>query len=154
MTTMHKLQDNKLNNKTTNNYIITCQHQPVYTLGTRKDTSYMSPQMLQNLQRMENVEIIKTNRGGLITFHGPGQLVCYPVVNLKDFSLTLRCYVHKMEQVLIDTCKEFGLDGHRTNDVGIWLGNDKIAALGVHCKRHVTTHGVALNCDTGFSKLC
>ena len=101
MTTMHQLQEDKLEKGVKENYLITCQHHPVYTLGTRKDTSYMTPQMLQNLNNMDGVELIRTNRGGLITFHGPGQLVCYPVVNLRDFGWTLRCYVHKLEQVLI-----------------------------------------------------
>ena len=150
LTTMHHLRDNKLNKGVKENYLITCQHHPVYTLGTRKDVSYMSQEMLQNLESI-GAELIKTNRGGLITFHGPGQLVCYPVINLKDFSLSVRCYVHKLEQLLINLCNDFGLEAHRTDDVGIWLGNSKIAALGIHCKRYVTTHGIALNCNNDLS---
>ena len=130
-------------------YLFLCQHHPVYTVGIRTK-EYMDTDVINRLKELD-ADYQYTDRGGLITFHGPGQLVCYPVLNLKNYGLTLRCYIHKLEQVVMETCKQFGVETHRTNDVGIWIGNDKIAAIGVHCQRHVTSHGLALNCNTDLS---
>jgi len=125
------------------------KHHPVYTVGIRtKD--YMDTEVINRLKELD-AEYQYTDRGGLITFHGPGQLVCYPVLNLKNYGWTLRCYIHKLEQVVMDTCQQFGVETHRTDDVGIWIGNEKIAAIGVHCQRHITSHGLALNCNTDLS---
>ena len=149
MKVMHNLQSDK-HDGDENDYLIVCQHQPVYTIGKRKGLDYMDDSMIDNLKDL-NAELCYTDRGGLITYHGPGQLVLYPVINLKHFSLSVRCYVNRLEELVIRTCKDFAVDGHRTDDVGIWVGNDKIAAIGIHCKRYVTTHGAALNCNTDLS---
>ena len=129
--------------------ILICQHRPVYTVGIRT-RDYMDESEMVRLKGL-GAEFVYTDRGGLITFHGPGQLVCYPILNLKHYDLSLRCYIHKLEEVIMQTCQKFGVATHRTDDVGIWIGNNKIAAIGVHCKRHVTSHGLALNCNTDLS---
>lgn len=129
--------------------ILTCEHHPVYTVGIRTQ-DYVERKMIDNLKAL-SAEFEYTDRGGLITFHGPGQLVCYPVLNLKHYNISLRCYIHKLEEAIINTCKEFGIQANRTNDIGIWIGNDKVAAIGVHCKKYVTYHGLALNCNTDLS---
>ena len=142
-------QDREAGNKGQHDRILLCQHHPVYTVGIRtKD--YIDQTEKARLMQL-GAEFIYTDRGGLITFHGPGQLVCYPILNLKQYNLSLRCYIHKLEEVIMQTCHKFGVATHRTDDVGIWVGDNKIAAIGVHCQRHVTSHGLALNCNTDLS---
>ena len=129
--------------------ILVCEHQPVYTVGLRTE-NYKNDDMINNLKKL-NAEFHFTNRGGLITFHGPGQLVFYPVINLKHYNSSVRCYIHNLEEVIIKTCCEFGIESYRTSDIGIWIGNNKIAAVGVHCRQYITSHGLALNCNTDLS---
>jgi len=126
-----------------------CEHKPVYTIGMRTQ-KYVDPDIASELQKL-GAEFYFTDRGGLITFHGPGQLVCYPVINLKNFTPGVRWYICKLEEVLIKTCTQFGIDAKRTSDVGIWVGENKIAAVGIHCSRYITSHGIALNCNTDLS---
>ena len=133
----------------TRDFVLTCEHHPVYTVGIRT-RNYMDQKVIEELKEL-NAEFQYTDRGGLITFHGPGQLICYPILNLKNFGLTVRCYIHKLEEVLIRTCKDFSIDANRTNDIGIWIGNDKVAAIGVNCRKYITTHGLALNCNTDLT---
>lgn len=149
MNIMHKLQKDK-HDGDTNDYVIACEHHPIYTVGKRKGLDYMDKEMVEKLRKID-AEFCYTDRGGLITFHGPGQQVLYPVINIKNYSLSVRCYVNRLEEVVIQTSKDFGIDAYRTDDVGIWVGNDKIAAIGIHCKRFVTTHGLALNCNTDMA---
>lgn len=126
------------------NVLILTEHHPVYTIGIRtKDYTINDEQHLRAL----GAEFYKTNRGGLITFHGPGQLVAYPIINLKDFEPSIRWYVCHLEKTIIDMCKQLNLDAKTTPDTGVWIDNRKICALGVHCKRYITTHGLALNCN-------
>ena len=129
--------------------ILVCEQQPVYTVGLRTE-NYKNDDMINNLKKL-NAEFHFTNRGGLITFHGPGQLVFYPVINLKHYNSSVRCYIHNLEEVIIKTCCEFGIESYRTSDIGIWIGNNKIAAVGVHCRQYITSHGLALNCNTDLS---
>ncbi|KAG0428401.1 hypothetical protein HPB47_024615 [Ixodes persulcatus] len=100
--------------------------------------------------RKLGADFVKTNRGGLITFHGPGQLVAYPILYLGSFNeqKSMRWYVCQLEKTVVDTCAHFGLRADTTQETGVWIGDNKIAAIGVHGSRYVTTHGVALNCST------
>lgn len=126
------------------NILILTEHQPVYTIGIRtKDYSIDDEEYLRSL----GAEFYKTNRGGLITFHGPGQLVAYPIINLKDFKPSIRWYVCHLEKTIIDLCKQYELNATTTADTGVWIDDRKICAMGVHCKRYITSHGLALNCD-------
>lgn len=97
--------------------------------------------------RKLGAEFHKTNRGGLITFHGPGQLVSYPIINLKNFNQGIRWYVETMEKTIIDLCAKYGLKAETTKDTGVWIGNKKICAIGIHVSRYVTMHGLAFNCN-------
>jgi lipoate-protein ligase B len=92
-------------------------------------------------------DFVKTNRGGLITFHGPGQLVAYPIINLKNFKQGVRWYVCNIEKTVIDLCKKYDITAATTSDTGVWIGDRKICAIGIHVSRHVTMHGLALNCN-------
>uniref|UniRef100_A0A8C1II11 lipoyl(octanoyl) transferase n=1 Tax=Cyprinus carpio TaxID=7962 RepID=A0A8C1II11_CYPCA len=91
------------------------------------------------------------SRGGLITFHGPGQLVCYPVLNLGCFRKSVRWYVCELERTVIKTCGQFGIEASTSPDTGVWAGDNKICAIGIHCGRYITSHGLALNCNTDMS---
>lgn len=97
-------------------------------------------------------DFYKTSRGGLITFHGYGQLIAYPILNLKNFRSSVRWYVGQIEKSIIDMCKKYDLEAETTKDTGVWIeGNRKICAIGIHVSRHVTTHGLALNCNTDLN---
>ncbi|XP_036323332.1 putative lipoyltransferase 2, mitochondrial [Rhagoletis pomonella] len=128
------------------NYLILQQHNPVYTIGIR--TKNYTEEDERRLRKL-GAEFYRTNRGGLITFHGPGQLVAYPIIHLRQFQPKMRWYVATLEQTVIATCRNMGvLQATATSDTGIWVGNNKICAIGVHGSRYVTTHGIGLNCCT------
>lgn len=130
------------------NYLIMCEHSPVYTFGKRQSKGDLSGEF----QRLQGVgaECYATPRGGLTTFHGPGQLVCYPVLNLRNFKHGAKWYVNQLEELVISTCREMGVRAERCEHVGIWTGDNKICALGVNIRARCTTHGLALNCNTNL----
>lgn len=130
------------------NVIILTEHNPVYTIGIR--TRNYSIDEEEDLRRL-GAEFYKTNRGGLITFHGPGQLVAYPIINLKNFEPSVRWYVCHIEKTIIDLCKKYGITARTTEDTGVWVDNRKICAVGIHASRYITTHGLALNCNVDLS---
>jgi lipoate-protein ligase B len=130
------------------NSLVLLEHNPVYTVGIR-DKAYTQEE--ESRLRALNAQFYRTNRGGLITFHGPGQLVAYPVINLKKFHTNVRCYVSKIERMIIRLCAEFGLKGETSLDTGVWVEDKKICAIGIHASRYVTSHGLALNCNTDLS---
>ena len=137
--------------------LVMVEHPPVYTTGVRtKEYSVEEEQRLRGL----GADFVRTNRGGLITFHGPGQLVVYPILNLRDFApestsrkslLGMKWYINTLEQMVIDLIGEMGVRGSRSPHTGVWVGNNKICAMGVHNSNLVTSHGLALNCDTDMS---
>nr|XP_026484432.1 putative lipoyltransferase 2, mitochondrial [Vanessa tameamea] len=133
----------------TKNYdtLLLVEHKPVYTVGIRDDTSKEEILRLRSL----GAEFRKTNRGGLITFHGPGQLVAYPIINLKHFRPSVKWYVNSLEETIIQMCEELGIKAGRSPHTGVWVEDDKIAAIGIHASRYVTTHGICLNCDNDLS---
>src|SRR5213592_2369179 len=129
--------------------LLLLEHPPVITLGRGGDARNLlaAPAILQS----QRVRFYETTRGGDITYHGPGQLVGYPIVHLGEGRRDVRKYVTALEEVLIRTVAEYGIaagrvDGRR----GIWVGNDKIAAIGVRIARWVTSHGFALNVNTNL----
>jgi lipoyl(octanoyl) transferase len=127
--------------------LLLLEHFPVYTLGRGGDESNLlaSPERLREI----GAELVRVDRGGDITFPGPGQIVAYPIVELKD-PLDLRRYVRTLETAIIDTAAAFGVTGARIErHPGIWVdGERKLAAIGVRVRRGVTTHGLALNVNT------
>ena len=126
--------------------LILVEHDPVYTLGKNANEDHL----LQS--RDESVDVFNIERGGDITFHGPGQLVGYPILDLSNYKKSVSWYMRTLEQVLIDTLIEFKIIAQR-NDVltGVWVGDEKIAALGVRISRWVTMHGFALNVNPDLS---
>ena len=122
-------------------------HPHVFTLGRGADVS----NILADRQQLEtnSVEVHETGRGGDVTYHGPGQLVCYPIINLKPDRCDVHRYVRDIEEVLIRTIGEFGVTGARIAGLtGVWVGNEKIGAIGVRIARWITSHGFALNVNT------
>jgi lipoyl(octanoyl) transferase len=124
--------------------LLLLEHFPVYTVGRGGDAANMlaTPERLRSL----GAQLIRVDRGGDITFHGPGQLVAYPIVALAD-PLDLRRYVRALEAAVIDTAAQFGVQAGRVAGLtGVWVeGDRKLAAIGVRVRRGVTTHGLALN---------
>ena len=121
------------------------EHPPVITLGRRTDESAEL-----HIPDGAPVDIVETDRGGRSTFHGPGQLVCYPILDLRRHGRDVKRYVRNLEEALIVTLGSFGLQGARIEGLtGVWLEGPprKIASIGVHVARWVTTHGYALNVD-------
>ncbi len=127
--------------------LLLLEHFPVYTIGRGGDPANMlaTPERLREI----GAELIRIDRGGDVTFHGPGQIVAYPIVELRD-PLDLRRYVRILEAAIIDTATAFGVIADRlAGHPGIWVeGGRKLAAIGVRVKRGVTTHGLALNVNT------
>ena len=129
--------------------LLLLEHPPVITLGRGGDVrNLIAP--VATLQS-EGVRFYETTRGGDITYHGPGQLVGYPIIHLGEGNRDVRKYVTKLEEVLIRTVAHYGLTAERADGKrGIWIGNDKIAAIGVRIARWVTSHGFALNVATNL----
>lgn len=145
----------KMRGERTSNYLFFVEHPPVYTLGKSGKEANM---LLDAMQlRVKHAEFIKVDRGGDITFHGPGQLVAYPVVDLENFGMGVKEYVWMLEEVVIGALKKYGLSGERVEGAtGVWLGKGlscerKICAIGVKCSRYVTMHGFALNVNTDLA---
>lgn len=134
----------------TRDRLLLCEHPPVYTLGK---SGAMENLLVENQALAElGVGFFRTNRGGDITFHGPGQIVGYPVLDLEHFFTDLGKYMRSLEQVIIDTLADYGLEGDRLEGAtGVWLDPGiphrarKICAMGVKCSRWVTIHGFAFN---------
>jgi len=126
--------------------IIFVEHNHVYTLGKNANKN----NILSNYP--EDVEVYNIDRGGDVTYHGPGQLVGYPIINIKILNISIGKYILTLEKILINTLKEFGISAQmRDKLIGIWVGDEKIGAIGVRVKGGVTMHGFALNVNTDLS---
>jgi lipoyl(octanoyl) transferase len=127
--------------------LIFVEHPHVITMGRNgHDENLLAS---QEVLRRSGVEFHHTDRGGDVTYHGPGQVVGYPIFDLREWKRDVVAYVRALEQVLIDALAEFGLRGERVaGATGVWVGGAKIAAIGVHISRWVTSHGFALNVTT------
>jgi lipoyl(octanoyl) transferase len=124
--------------------VLLLEHPPVVTLGRRADETEL------HLPDGAAVDVVETNRGGKSTFHGPGQLVCYPILDLKRHGRDVKEYVRKLEQAIVKTVEPFGIEATCIDGLtGVWLTRPprKLASIGVHVARWVTTHGYAVNVD-------
>lgn len=133
-------------------HLLLLEHPHVYTLGRNADGGDVlaSPEWLE----ARGVEIAECDRGGQVTYHGPGQLVGYPIVNLSPDRRDIRRYVHDLQEVLVRTLADFGVAAEGREEqalIGVWVGKEKIASIGVHLSRWITTHGFALNVSTDLS---
>lgn len=137
-------------------HLLFCEHPPVYTLGKSGKESHILVSREELMQR--NISYFPTNRGGDITFHGPGQIVGYPIIDLEKFYTDIGRYLRNLEEVIIRTIGHYGLKGERSpGETGVWLDPEnklmarKICAMGVRCSRWVTMHGFALNVNTDLN---
>jgi len=124
--------------------ILLLQHSPVFTIGRDggKNNILISRERMNRL----GIEVYETNRGGNVTYHGPGQLVAYPILNLNKFKKDVHWYIRQLEEVVIRTLKTYGISADRKEKyTGVWVGDRKITAIGVHVKRWITMHGFAFN---------
>jgi lipoyl(octanoyl) transferase len=151
-----KVVNNKLTGDGSLHYLLFCEHPHVYTLGKSGAGSNLliSNEMLQRI----NATFYHINRGGDITYHGPGQIVAYPIFNLEAFKITLKDYIHLLEQVIIRFLDKYGIKADRLNGAtGVWLDSGskgkerKICAIGVRASRFVTMHGLAFNINTDLN---
>jgi len=141
---------------TTTNHLLFVEHPPVYTLG--KSGSVKNILISEEEMKRRGIEYYPTNRGGDITFHGPQQIVGYPILDLEKFETDIGKYLRRLEDVIILTMAEYGLKGERSaGETGVWLDPDvkgkerKICAMGVRCSRWITMHGFAFNVNTDLS---
>ena len=140
----------------TTHYLLFVEHPPVYTLGK---SGHMQNVLIGDEQmQAKGVQFFRSNRGGDITFHGPGQLVGYPILDLEKFYTDIGRYLRNLEEVSIRVLADYGISGDRSpGETGVWIGPDdkgkarKICAIGVRCSRWVTMHGFALNVTTDLS---
>lgn len=141
------------NSITTTNYLLLVEHPPVYTLGKSGKIDHVL--ISEEERNARNIQFFHTNRGGDITFHGPGQIVGYPILDLEKFYTDIGRYLRELEEVIILTLKDFDIRGERSKgETGVWIDSTvkgkerKICAMGVRCSRWITMHGFALNVNT------
>ena len=147
-------RNNKIKQKTPN-YLLFVEHNHVYTLGNSGDNSNLL--FDKTILEKKGIDFHKTNRGGDITYHGPGQMVCYPILDMENFYTDIHKYLRDLEDIIINTLSFFGINASgNSEETGVWLdvGNikeRKICAMGIKVSRWVTMHGLALNVNTDLS---
>lgn len=153
--TLEEVKQAKLEGKTGRNRLFFVEHNPVFTVGkSGKDSNMLASAALL---QAKDAEFIHVDRGGDVTFHGPGQLVGYPIFNLEEFPLGVKAYVDKIEEVIIRSMARYGINCERLQGAtGVWIEPHtprvrKICAIGVKCSRYVSMHGFALNINTDLS---
>ena len=143
---LQKKLQNKLIDGVKRDCLILVEHEPVYTLGKNADPNHL----LQS--RDKSINVYNIERGGDITFHGPGQLVVYPILNLAHYKKSISWYMRSLELLIINVLEKFEIKGNRVKGyTGVWVGDKKIAAQGVRLSRWVTMHGFSINVNTDLS---
>ena len=133
--------------------LVLLQHPPVITLGVKGDGGrsnvLATPERLTEL----GIDVSETGRGGDVTYHGPGQIVGYPILDLKPDRCDVHRYVRDLEEVMIRVCADYGVEAGRINGLtGAWVGHEKIGAIGVRISRWITSHGFAFNVSTNLAE--
>lgn len=150
-----KIIDQKIKNRSnenkieTNNFLIITEHDPVYTIGKSGDISNLL--LNDDEMKTQGIEFYKINRGGDITYHGPGQIMGYPIIDLDNFFTDINLYLRKLEEVIINTLKSYDLEGFTIKgETGVWVKDNnglskKVCAFGIRASRWVTMHGFSFN---------
>ncbi len=148
---LQKILQNKVLNDSSEQYIIALSHTDVITSGKRGFTDTLKYD--QEFYKNQKIDLIKTDRGGLATYHGKGQLVLYFIVNLLDLKLGIKDFIGKIEVSIIETLKKYGIFASQQSGFrGVFVNNNKIAAIGMQVTHNITKHGVALNISTDLKK--
>jgi lipoyl(octanoyl) transferase len=127
--------------------LIFAEHSHVYTIGKAGDEGDLK--VNKSFLSQVGAKIFKIDRGGKITYHGPGQIVCYPIFKLDEIGLDIHSYLRSLEEVIIWALKDYGIEAHRRDGLtGVWVGEQKIASIGIKVSHWVTMHGFALNVNT------
>ncbi len=133
--------------------LLLVEHEPIITLGRRGSTDNILSSAAE--LALQGIRIQKAERGGDVTYHGPGQLVCYPIVHLTQRNLSVRRFVDLLEETIIQVLADFGIQASREpQHRGVWVSHLKVAALGVAIRRWVSFHGIALNVSTNMAHFC
>jgi lipoyl(octanoyl) transferase len=131
-------------------HLLLLEHPHVITLGRNGQLKNLLAS--EEILERAGISFFPADRGGDVTYHGPGQLVAYPILDLREWKRDVGAYVHAVEQTIIDTLADYGIEAGRIPKLtGVWVGERKIAAIGVHISRWVTSHGLALNVSTDLS---
>jgi lipoyl(octanoyl) transferase len=143
--------DAKVKNITSKNYLNLLEHTPVYTLGKNADENNILP-----IARTCGASFHHISRGGDVTFHGPGQLVVYPIIDLQEFNMGVRAYVTSLENIGIELCASYGIEAKASDEEGVWVDYGtpkarKIMAIGIKVSRYITMHGIAFNVNTDLN---
>jgi len=145
-----QFRDGLIDEKSRNDMLFFVEHPHVYTLGKSGESAHL----LKTLEELKDIdaEFIEIDRGGDITYHGPGQIVGYPILDLDRHFTDIHKYLRYLEEVIIKTCRDYNIDTARIDGLtGVWAGQQKICALGIRCSRWVTMHGFAMNVNTDLS---
>ncbi|MCC5905169.1 MAG: lipoyl(octanoyl) transferase LipB [Balneolaceae bacterium] len=143
-------RDGIINERPVNDMLFFVEHPHVYTLGKSGDQAHL----LRTLAELAEIdaEFIEIDRGGDITYHGPGQIVSYPILDLDRHFTDIHKYLRFLEEVVIRTCLDYGIEASRIEGLtGVWSNGEKVCAMGIRCSRWVTMHGFALNVNTDLS---
>jgi lipoyl(octanoyl) transferase len=143
-------RDGVINKRPINDMLFFVEHPHVYTIGKSGKQAHL----LRNTAELSEIdaEFIEIDRGGDITYHGPGQIVGYPILDLDRYFTDIHKYLRFLEEVIIRTCAGYGLNAERIDGLtGVWVNGSKICAMGIRCSRWVTMHGFALNVNTDLS---
>jgi len=144
-----RLVDARKSGSLESNVILLLEHPPVFTLGRRGGLENLA--VSQGFLEEEGIAVVQVERGGNITFHGPGQLVMYPIIDLQRAGLRVVEYVHKLEEVMIRTAGDWGiLAGRHSLNRGVWVGNRKLGSVGIAIRRGICFHGAALNVNVSL----
>jgi lipoate-protein ligase B len=128
------------------NTLILVEHEPVFTLGNRGNPAHLKVD--KGFLTARNIELVQTRRGGDITYHGPGQLVAYPIISLPEHKLSIPDFISLLEEVMLQTAAQFQVQAARSNkNRGVWSGGQKLGSVGISLKRRISYHGLALNAD-------
>lgn len=150
ITQKREIRDGQLDKYISNDMLLFVEHPHVYTLGKSGDSSHLL-KAIEELSQIE-AEYIEIDRGGDITYHGPGQIVGYPILDLDRHFTDIHKYLRFLEEVIIRTCSDFGIEAGRIEGLtGVWVGQKKICAMGIRCSRWVTMHGFAFNVNSDLS---
>ena len=136
-----KLQSKRISGEI-DDQLLLVEHFPVYTLGKNAPVEHLL------INKSEEISIVQSDRGGNVTFHGPGQIVGYPILDLNNYRKSITWYMRELEQLIINILKDYGIEAERKKSLtGVWVDDKKIAALGVRISKWVTMHGFSLNID-------